>query len=106
VILKEQVTGEKQKERSIVSALLRPVLVKGRIRSADGLHTQHPFCFRVRRWEGDSVLIATGKQATRSDDWRLFCSERLLIAGTGGRPALSTKDMGGGRSANGERVPP
>jgi predicted transposase YbfD/YdcC len=75
VILKEQVTGEKQNELSIVSAFLTPVLVKGRIISADALHTQHPFCFRVTRWEGDYVLIAKGNQATLADDVRLFFSE-------------------------------
>jgi hypothetical protein len=40
VILKEQVTGEKQNELSIVSQFLTPVLVKGRIISADALHTK------------------------------------------------------------------
>src|ERR1700687_435797 len=49
VLLKEQVTGEKQNELSIVSAFLTPVLVKGRIISADALHTQHAFCFSVTR---------------------------------------------------------
>ena len=53
VILKEQVTGEKQNELSIVSQLLTPTLIKGRIVSADALHTQCAFCFRVKRWEGD-----------------------------------------------------
>ena len=43
VILKEQVTGEKQNELSIVSQFLTPVLVKGRIISADAMHTQHAF---------------------------------------------------------------
>ena len=45
VLLKEHVTGEKQNELSTVSEFLTPVLVKGRIISADALHTQHAFCF-------------------------------------------------------------
>jgi hypothetical protein len=49
VILKEQVTGEKQNELSIVSQFLTPLLVKGRIISADALHTQHAFCLEVTR---------------------------------------------------------
>jgi len=49
LILKEQVTGEKQNELSIVSEFLTPVLVKGRVSSADALHTQHAFCFTVTR---------------------------------------------------------
>jgi predicted transposase YbfD/YdcC len=75
VLLKEQVTGEKQNELSIVSEFLTPVLVKGRIVSADALHTQHAFCFSVKRWEGDYVLIAKGNQASLAEDLRLFFSE-------------------------------
>jgi predicted transposase YbfD/YdcC len=75
VLLKEQVTGEKQNELSIVSAFLTPVLVKGRIISADALHTQHAFCFTVTRWDGDYLLIAKDNQATLADDLRLFFTE-------------------------------
>ena len=75
VLLKEQVTGQKQNELSIVSQFLTPVLVKGRIISADALHTQHTFCFSVTRWDGDYVLIAKDNQATLADDLRLFFTE-------------------------------
>jgi predicted transposase YbfD/YdcC len=75
VILKEQVTGEKQNELSIVSQFLTPSLISGRIISADALHTQHLFCFTVTRWDGDYVLIAKGNQATLRDDLQLFFSE-------------------------------
>ena len=75
LLLKEQVTGEKQNELSIVSQFLTPLWVTGRIFSADALHTQHAFCTCVRRWEGDYVLIAKGNQATLRDDLRLFFSE-------------------------------
>ena len=75
LLLKEQVTGEKQNELSIVSEFLTPLWVKGRILSADALHTQHFFCTCVKRWEGDYVLIAKGNQATLRDDLCLFFSE-------------------------------
>jgi predicted transposase YbfD/YdcC len=75
VLLKEQVTGEKQNELSIVSAFLTPVLVKGRIISADALHTQRAFCFSVTRWGGEYLLIAKNNQPTLADDLRLFFSE-------------------------------
>ncbi len=75
LILKEQVTGEKQNELSIVSEFLTPVLVKGRIISADALHTQHAFCFTVTRWDGDYLLIAKDNQATLAHDLRLFFTE-------------------------------
>jgi predicted transposase YbfD/YdcC len=75
VLLKEQITGQKQNELSIVSQFLTPTLVKGRIFSADALHTQHLFCFTVTRWQGDYVLIAKGNQAILRDDLQLFFSE-------------------------------
>jgi hypothetical protein len=72
VLLKEQVTGEKPHELSIVSQFLTPVVVNGRIISADALHPQHAFCFSVTRWDGPYVLIAQDQQATLADDVRLF----------------------------------
>jgi predicted transposase YbfD/YdcC len=75
VLLKEQVTGEKQNELSIVSQFLTPVLVTGRIISADALHTQHAFCLHVTRWDGDFVLLAKDNQPTLADDLRLFFTE-------------------------------
>ena len=44
--------------RGHTDRLLWNVFVKGRILSADALHTQHVFCASVTRWEGDYVLIA------------------------------------------------
>lgn len=75
VLLKEQVTGQKQNELSIVSQFLIPALVKGRILSADALHTQRLFCFTVTRWQGDYLLIAKGNQASLRDDLQLFFCE-------------------------------
>ncbi len=75
LLLKEQVTGEKQNELSIVSQFLTPLWVKGRILSADALHTQHLFCASVTRWDGDYVLIAKGNQSILHDDLQLFFSE-------------------------------
>ena len=51
------------------------MLVKGRIISADTLHTQQAFCLSEIRWQGDYVLIAKGNQATLADDLQLFFSE-------------------------------
>ncbi len=75
ILLKEQVTQEKQNELSIVSHFLTPSLITGRIISADALHTQHAFCLGVTRLEDDYVLIAKGNQATLQEDLRLFFSE-------------------------------
>lgn len=75
LLLKEQVTGEKQNELSIVSEFLTPLWVSGRIISADALHTQHAFCTGVRRWRGHYVLIAKDNQACLRQDLELFFSE-------------------------------
>ena len=61
---KEQVTGEKQNELSIVSQFLTPCLVKGRILTADARPSQHAFCWSVTRWQGHYALIANGNQAS------------------------------------------
>src|SRR5205807_7749470 len=75
LLLKQQVTGKKQNELSVVSEFLTPLLVKGRIISADALHTQHAFCVSVTRRDGDYVLIAKGNQSILHDDLQLFFSE-------------------------------
>lgn len=75
LLLKEQITGEKQNELSIVSQFLTPLWVSGRIISADALHTQHAFCRCVRRWNSHYVLIAKNNQACLRQDLELFFSE-------------------------------
>jgi predicted transposase YbfD/YdcC len=75
VLLHEQITAEKQNELSIVAQFLTPVLVKGRVVSADALHTQRAWCASVTRWQGDYVLIAKANQPTLQEDVRLFFSE-------------------------------
>jgi predicted transposase YbfD/YdcC len=75
LVLKEQVVGDKQNELSIVSQFLSPVWVKGRIISADALHTQHTFCADVTHAGGYFLLVAKGNQPTLRDDLHLFFSE-------------------------------
>jgi predicted transposase YbfD/YdcC len=74
-VLKEQVVGDKENELSIVSQFLSPVWVKGRIISADALHTQHSFCSEVTHAGGFYLLVAKGNQPTLRDDLQLFFSE-------------------------------
>jgi predicted transposase YbfD/YdcC len=75
LVLKEQVVGEKENELSIVSQFLSPVWVKGRIISADALHTQLTFCSDVTHGGGYFLLVAKGNQPTLRDDLQLFFSE-------------------------------
>jgi len=75
VVLKEQVTGDKENELSLVCEFLTSQLVKRRMITADALHTQPAFCFMVTRWEGDFVLIAKQNQPTLYGDLHLFFTE-------------------------------
>ncbi len=75
LVLKEQVVGDKENELSIVSPFLSPVWVKGRIISADALHTQCTFCGDVTHGGGYFLLVAKGNQPTLRDDLHLFFSE-------------------------------
>ncbi len=75
LVLKEQVTGDKENELSIVSQFLSPVWVKGRIISADALHIQHSFCREVTHAGGFYLLVAKGNQPTLRDALQLFFSE-------------------------------
>ncbi|MFL5664531.1 MAG: ISAs1 family transposase [Ktedonobacteraceae bacterium] len=63
VLLKEQVVGDKQNELSIVSPFLTPLWMKGRIISADALHTQHPFCSDVTHGGGYAPVGGQGQSA-------------------------------------------
>jgi predicted transposase YbfD/YdcC len=78
LVLKEQVVGDKENELSIVSQFLTPLWVKGRIISADALHTQLTFCTEVTHGGGYVLLVAKGHQSTLRDDLHLFFSEPPL----------------------------
>ncbi|GHO82689.1 hypothetical protein KSZ_06950 [Dictyobacter formicarum] len=75
VILKEQVVQEKEGEQRRIGELLQPQWVKGRIVSADALHTHASVCSRIVASAGDYVLFAKGNQPTLQEDLQLFFSE-------------------------------
>lgn len=75
VLLKEQIVGEKKNEVSIVSEFLTPLWLKGRIISADALHTQQTFCAQVRAAGGHYLLWVKGNQPTLREDLELFFRE-------------------------------
>ena len=72
VLLKEQIVGKKENELSRISEFLVPVWVKGRIISADALHTQRAFCTSVVAAGGDYLLFAKGNQPCLHDALQLF----------------------------------
>ena len=71
-VLAQRAVENKENEISAIKEMLTPALVKGRIISADALHTQRFFCQTVKRYEGDYLL--TAKTITRRCEktWELF----------------------------------
>lgn len=78
VVLKEQAVAEKEGEQSRASEFLTPLWVKGRVVTADALHTHAATCASITASGGDYVLIAKDNQPTLKEDLRLFFSEPPL----------------------------
>ncbi len=78
VVLKEHMVAEKEGEWTQVKAFLTPLLLQGRIISADALYTQKRFCQEVVASRGDYLLFAKGNQLTLLEDLRLFFGEPPL----------------------------
>lgn len=75
VLLHEQIVGEKQNELSLVEEFLTPHWVKGRLISADAMHTQRKSCALIDAYGGFYLFIAKGNQSTLEQDLRLFFAE-------------------------------
>lgn len=78
VVLKEQVVEDKEGEQTRVHEFLIPLWVKGRIVSADALHTHARVCASILAFGGEYVLVAKGNQPTLQEDLRLFFREPPL----------------------------
>src|SRR5579875_1937401 len=78
IVLKEHMVAEKEGEVTQMKQFLTPLLLKGRIISADALYTQKSFCQETIASEGDFLLFAKGNQPTLWDNLRLFFGEPPL----------------------------
>lgn len=78
VVLKEHMVTEKEGEVTRMKAFLTPLLLQGRIVSADALYTQKSFCQEVIASGGDYLLFAKANQPTLLEDLRLFFGEPPL----------------------------
>ncbi len=85
VVLKEQVVGDKESEQSRVEEFFTPLYVKGRVLSADALHTHAKVCASITASGGDYVLFAKGNQSTLKEDLSSFSAIPLWIAAIGAR---------------------
>lgn len=75
IILKEQVVKDKESEQTRVEEFLLPLYVKGRIVSADALHTHAKTCASITASGGEYLFFAKGNQSTLKKDLQLFFSE-------------------------------
>lgn len=78
IVLKEQTVAEKENELTRVKDFLTPLLLSGRIISADALHTQKSFCQEVLAASGEYVLFVKHNQPTLYQDLSLFFREPPL----------------------------
>ena len=62
VVLKEHMVAEKEGELTQVETFLTPLLLQGRILSADALYTQKRVCQQIIASGGDYLLFAKGNQ--------------------------------------------
>ena len=72
IVLAQRDVREKENEISALKEMLTPDLIKGRILSADAMHTQRFFCQQVTLGGGYYVLIAKENQPSLWEDLKLF----------------------------------
>ncbi|GHO87035.1 transposase [Dictyobacter formicarum] len=72
IVLKEQMVAEKEHELSRIETFLTPVLMKGRLLSADALFTQRHVCQQVVAAGGDYLLFVKQNQPSLHQDLALF----------------------------------
>jgi predicted transposase YbfD/YdcC len=75
IVLKEGMVAEKANELTHLPSFLTPVLLAGRIISADALFTQRSFCQGVVVSAGDYLLTAKLNQPSLYEDLSLFFHE-------------------------------
>jgi len=75
IILKEQVVNDKESEQTRVEEFLIPLSVKGRIVTADALHTHAKTCASITASGGKYLFFAKGNQSTLKKDLQLFFRE-------------------------------
>lgn len=81
ILLGQVTVREKENEITAAPTLLHPALVKGRIITADAMHTQIKFCVLVYLFGGHYLLIAKKNQPGLLQDLVDFFSDKELDQG-------------------------
>ncbi|GHO82725.1 ISAs1 family transposase [Dictyobacter formicarum] len=72
IVLAQRDVKEKENEISALKEMLTPGLIKGRILSADAMHTQRFFCQQVTHGGGAYLLTIKDNQPTLREELKLF----------------------------------
>lgn len=75
IVLKQRMVGEKAGELTYMKEFLTPILLKGRLISADALYTQKSFCQEVIAAGGDYLLVVKRNQPSLYEDLSLFFAQ-------------------------------
>jgi predicted transposase YbfD/YdcC len=95
IIVKELVVGEKESEQTRAKAFVQPAFIKGRMVTADALHTRTEVCVASTAAGGDYLLFAKGNQPTLQEDVFL-CFQEPPVDCHDGQTAHTT-NLGHGR---------
>jgi predicted transposase YbfD/YdcC len=81
IVLTQRALRSKENEITAAGALLHPFLVKGRIMSADAMHTQKKWCAGVHGYGGYYLVIAKENQPGVLQDLTDFFADKQLDEG-------------------------
>ena len=81
IVIAQEAVKSKQNEITAATALLHPLLVKGRIISADAMHTQKDWCAGVDAYDGYYLLVAKKNQPGVRQDLLEFFEDKALDQG-------------------------
>ena len=81
IVIAQEAVKSKENEITAATALLHPVLVKGRIISADAIHTQKNWCAGVDAFDGYYLLVAKKNQPGVHQDLLDFFEDKALDQG-------------------------
>ena len=81
IVIAQEAVKSEENEITATTALLHPLLVKGRIISADAMHTQKAWCAGVDAYDGYYLLVAKKNQPGVRQDLLDFFEDKALDQG-------------------------
>jgi len=81
IVIAQEAVRSKENEITAAGAFLHPLLLKGRIISADAMHTQRKWCAGVHAYHGYYLLVAKENQPGVLEDISNFFGDRALDGG-------------------------